>query len=338
MHGARPPRTIVLAAATLLLGALVVPTPVRLPGGSGGIGFDDLQFASGLGKLLVPAGRTGRLYLVDPRSLEIEAIGGFSRGDEYRGGHEAGITSADSGDGFIFVTDRSASALDVVDPGTRQIVARTALSATPDYVRFVPAAREVWVSEPTAQRIEVFRLGSKRHPKPVHSGFIAVAGGPESLLIDARRSRAYTNLWAGATIVIALVTRRTVARWPNGCRGSRGLALDALRGFLLVACAEGKLSVLDARTGARLGAVSSGSGVDIIAYRGATRHVYLPGARSATMGVIEISSAGKPRLLATVATAVGAHCVAADNLGKVYVCDPRRGRLLVFTDPAPTKR
>jgi hypothetical protein len=32
---------------------------MRLPGGRGGIGFDDLQFASGLGKLLVPAGRPG---------------------------------------------------------------------------------------------------------------------------------------------------------------------------------------------------------------------------------------------------------------------------------------
>jgi hypothetical protein len=91
--------------------------------------------------------------------------------------------------------------------------------------------------------------------------------------------------------------------------------------------------VLDAKTGKRLGGVSSGSGVDIIAYSAVRRHVYLPGARSATMAIIGISDAGVPTVLTTVKTAVGAHCVTADNLGKAYVCDPKRGRLLIFVDP-----
>src|SRR5262249_31072331 len=53
-------------------------TIVQLPGGEPGIGLDDLRFSSRLGKLVVAAGRTGSVDLVDPRSLEVTAIGGFS--------------------------------------------------------------------------------------------------------------------------------------------------------------------------------------------------------------------------------------------------------------------
>jgi hypothetical protein len=81
-HAVKPihPRAIPILALSLLafvLPALVdaavtappAPTaalhavPVPLPGGEGGIGFDDLTFSPQLGKLLVPAGRTGNLDL-----------------------------------------------------------------------------------------------------------------------------------------------------------------------------------------------------------------------------------------------------------------------------------
>lgn len=324
--------TISIIAAILTLGAAIAPTPLPLPAGTGGIGFDDLQFAPSLGKVLVPAGRTGRLDLVDPKSELIEEIGGFSAESKYKGGHGEGITSADADGGFVFVTDRSAKLLDVVDLHEKKIAARAALASGPDYVRFVRTTREIWVTEPDAERIEVFAFHGEKNPIPSHVGFIAVPGGPESLLIDDDAGRAFTNLWAGATVAIDLKSHEAVARWPNGCRGSRGLTLDPNREFLFVGCAEGKLSVLGARNGNQLGSVSSGSGVDIIAYGAIRRHVYLPGARSATMAIIGISDAGVPTLLTTVNTAIGAHCVTADNLGKAYVCDPNRGRLLIFVD------
>lgn len=325
--------TIAIIAAILTLGAAIAPMPLQLPAGKGGIGFDDLQFAPSLGKVLVPAGRTGRLDLVNPKSRRIEEIAGFSSESGYEGGHGEGITSADADDGFVFVTDRSAKLLDVVDLHEKKIVARAALASGPDYVRFVSTTREIWVTEPDSERIEVFAFHGEKNPIPSHVGFIAMRGGPESLLIDDQAGRAYTNLWAGATVPVDLKSRKAVARWPNGCGGSRGLALDPRLEFVLVGCAEGKLSVLDAKTGKDLGSVSSGSGVDIIAYSATRRHIYLPGARSATMAIISISDGGVPTLLTTVKTAVGAHCAAADNLGNVYVCDPSRGQLLVFRGP-----
>jgi hypothetical protein len=71
--------------------------------------------------------------------------------------------------------------------------------------------------------------------------------------------------------------------------------------------------------------------VDIIDYDARLSHPYLPGGRSATMAVLSVSREGKLSMLATLPTAAGAHCVAAAN-GSVFVCDPKKGRLLVFRD------
>lgn len=108
--------------------------------------------------------------------------------------------------------------------------------------------------------------------------------------------------------------------------------MDDASGFLFVGCDEGKLTVLDLNTGAQLGSASSGSGVDIIAYSSHLRHAYLPGESSATMAIIGISSKGAATVLGTIKTAEGAHCVAADDRGNAYVCDPKGGRLLIVND------
>ena len=41
-------------------------TAVAIPDGEGGIGFDDMTFSSGLHKVLIPAGHTGKLFLLHP--------------------------------------------------------------------------------------------------------------------------------------------------------------------------------------------------------------------------------------------------------------------------------
>jgi DNA-binding beta-propeller fold protein YncE len=323
-----------LAAAS----AASAPAALYIPGGKAGIGFDDISFAPALGKVIVPAGRTGELDLIDPATRRITIIGGFTAHAAFGGFHAQGVTSADTGAGMLFTADRDAMKLDVVDPRARMIVASAPLGGEPDYVRFVPATREVWVTEPRAARIEVFSIPREGVPAPAPSGFIAIPGGPESLAIDAKRSRAYANRFTDTTVAIDLKSRKIAAQWSNGCKGSRGLALDDARGMLMVGCAEGALHVLDLASGKVVGAASSGDGVDIIAYNPRLAHAYLPGAKSATMAMVGISAAGAARVLATVATAKYAHCAAADDRDNVYVCDPVRGRLLVFHDSYPAAK
>jgi hypothetical protein len=329
---------LVACVVTLLAGTTGFPgevqptTPLAIPGGAGGIGFDDLGFSEDLHKVIVPAGRTGKLDLIDPASRQIEEIGGFSAQASYAGGHGEGITSADVGRGVILVTDRSSKTLNVVDPGTKKIVATAKLAAGPDYVRYVAPTGEVWVTEPGAEQIEIFSLPAEGKPQPSRAAVIKVRNGPESLVLD--QARAYTNLWTDTTVAIDLKARAIASRWRNGCRGSRGLALDRESGFLFVGCEEGRLTVLNVKDGRKLGEASSGSGVDIIAYNPKLHHAYLPGAESATMAVIGISADGSAKVQRTIAAAHGSHCVTTDDRDNAYICDPRHGQLLVFHDSA----
>ncbi len=309
-----------VAAATLVM-----------PGGEGGIGFDDLRYSPELHRVLVPGGRTGKLDLIDPGSRAIESIDGFSADEHFAGGHGEGTTSVDAGGGLLFATDRGRAEVVVIDPAARAITSRAKLAAGPDYVRWVAPLHEVWLTEPRTKQIEYFAL---ENTKLVRKGAFAVPGGPESLAIDTTRGRAYTHTWDDATVVIDLAKHAEVARWKNGCEGSRGIALDEARGWLFVGCEEGRATALDvAHDGKQLGSVPTGKGVDIIAYDPALAHLYVPGGDSATLTIVAVADTGALSVRATVPAVKDAHCVAADGAGHAYVCDPEHGALLVVTDP-----
>lgn len=308
--------------------------PIPMPGGGEGIGFDDLGYAPGLKKVLVAGGRTGNIFLVDPATRKVSSVGGFTAEKDYKAGHGEGVTSADEGGGLLFGIDRNAGSVSAVDPKTGKIAASSKLSGSPDYVRYVASMGELWVSEPDSEKIEVFTLSrEKAAVSIVKAAEIAVPGGPESLVIDGSRDRAYTHTWKGESISIGLKSRAVVARWPNGCAGSRGIALDEKRGFLFVGCDEGKAVVLDAARGGKvLSNLDAGKGVDVIAYSSRLARLYLPGAKSATMAILGVSDAGTLTLISTVKTAERAHCAAADDRGGIWVCDPDHGRLLFFKE------
>ena len=99
---------VLFACGVALAGPdIAKPVKLALPGGDAGIGFDDLMFSPALHRVLAPAGRTGKLDLIDPKTQKIESIGGFSTdADKFAGGHGEGTTSADVGAGLIFASDR----------------------------------------------------------------------------------------------------------------------------------------------------------------------------------------------------------------------------------------
>lgn len=333
-------RALPIAIALLVAApALAQVTPLPLPDGKAGIGFDDLRYDAALGRLLIPAGRTGNVDLIDPQSRAVTPIGGFSEVARYDAGHGQSVTSADAGGGWLFATDRTARSLAVVDVKAGRIVARAPLAGTPDYVRFVAATHEVWVTEPGKHGIELFALGSATPPQPTHAGFIDTPGGPESLVVDGARGRLYTHKWKKETMAIDPKTRAVVATWPAGCDDPRGIALDEKRGFLFVGCEDGSATALDVAHGGKLlSTAKSGRGVDIIAYDAGRAHLYLPGDESASLAVLGVSPAGALTVLGTAPTVKEAHCVTTDERGNAYVCDPQHGQLLVVHDPWPAQK
>ena len=323
----------------------LMAVPVPLPNGNGGIGFDDMRYSPELKKVIVPAGRTGDLDLVDPATNEVTVISGFSSTMMFTlGKHRSGSTSADYGAGKIYAIDNDTKTVRVVDPATTMITFSTMLAAAPDYIRWVETTHEIWVTMPQNPGVSVINpeievLTVADNAAPVHAANITFpATGPEALFIDDKRGRAYTNNgFGGNTYSVDLKTRMVAETWKNGCTAlTVDLEFDDARGFLMVACAAGRVAVLDtANGGKQLGEVSTGMGVDVCAYNSTLHHMYLAGQDSKDLSVIGISAAGASTVLGKLATAAGSQMVASDDFGNAWVGDPGGGRLLKVQDIYP---
>lgn len=307
---------------------------VVVPGGEGGIGFDDLRYSAAMRRVLAPGGRSGVIALIDPTSGAVETIGGFSQdAAPFVGGHDFGVTSVDVGRGFIFATDRTAKMLHVVDPNAKKIVSSVKLGASPDYVRYVAKTNELWVAEPSADRLEIFSLSQDAAPVATSVATIAVSNGPESLVIDEKRGRAYTHRWDTTSLSIDLTTRTVVAEWKNGCLASRGIDLDVERGFLFAVCNEGRVTVLDVEHGgAMLGSATNGGGYDVAGYDPKTKHLYAAGGSCMCLSIFAVQDNGSVALASQKPASSETHCVVADDQGHAWVCDPKAGAVVRIGD------
>jgi streptogramin lyase len=336
----RAPVLLVLAACSVACSVASSEPPLAqaetaLQIDEGSVGFDELTWAPGLHKLVVPAGGTGKVHLLDPSTHAWESVEGFSRSNALRGGHTQGPTSAAEADGFVVTIDRTSRRVVLFDPATHVIVGARELAATPDYVRYEPMAREVWITEPDAERIEVLSLDPKRGEQafaPV--AMIAVTDGPEALVFDHPRGRAYVNGWRGVTVVIDLASHAVRGAFANGCEGSRVLAIDEPRGLLFSACVEGKITTMDLLHGGQVTSrLAYGAGMDALAYDARRGLLHAPSGVTGTMATIEVGAQGELTLASEIATAKGASCAAVDDDGSVWICDPAHGRVLSTRKP-----
>jgi hypothetical protein len=303
---------------------------------SPGIGFDDLRYSTALHRVLVPGGRAGVLALLEPETGEATLIPGFSAEGSYDSGHDFGVTAVDEGRGLLFATDRTAGKVHVVDPVAKAIVASADLGAHPDYVRYVSTTDELWISEPGAAQIEIFALSKAVPPVLTRTGNVVVANGPESLVIDAARGRAYTHHWQSSTVAMDLKSRAIVGEWPNGCAASRGIDLDPEHGYVLVACSEGTVTVLDpGRDGRVLSTMARGSGYDVMGYSRGLRHIYLAGSACSCLTMLGLSAAGQLSYLGREHAPSDTHCAAADDVGDAWLCEPSSGSIRKVADRFP---
>ncbi len=324
-----------VALAVLAAAVTAAPATVVLPGGERGVGFDDLQLAPSLGRVLVPAGGTGTLFLLDPATRALASVAGFSAG-AFHGGHNQGTTSAVEVAGppaRIVATDRETRTLRVVDPAARAIVGSVDLAAKPDYVRAAPAAGEIWVTEPSRKQIEVLRFEGPARDRLARVALVPVPDGPESLVIDEAHGRAYSHTWTDRSFAVDLRARRVVSTWRNGCRGARGIALDAARRLLFTGCAEGRATVVDLASEKLVSTAPAGPDVDSIGYAAPLQRLYVPSGGIGRLFTFRVSPDGKLALLATRATALDAHTAAFDPVSRtVFVGAPRSGAVLLLPD------
>jgi DNA-binding beta-propeller fold protein YncE len=184
-------------------------------------------------------------------------------------------------------------------------------------------AGEIWVCDAKSEKV----IGKVTFP---------AGEGPEGVLYDAGSDRVYQSVKTDDSVLeIDPASNRIMARWPTGpATGPHGLAMDADRHWLFSAGANGKLAVLDARSGNRVAEVDIASGVDQIGFDPGKRRVYC-GSRTGVISVVAETATGAV-LLENVKTATGAKSIAVDpkrhDVWTVYG-SPQASFLMKLTAP-----
>jgi hypothetical protein len=299
-------------------GAIADVTSIQLIGAS--VAFDDLRYAPDLGRVVAAPEATGKLFLIDPDSLAVTMID-----------VPFGVGSADGVAGFVFAADRTNSQIDVIDVGMARVVSNVQLDSGPDYVRASPTTDEVWVTLPSAGRIDVLsHAGSQLSVV----GSVTGIGDPEGLTFDGS-GRAYTND-RGKVVAIDVATRSVVGSWTDGCGSSHGFPqVDVGRAYAIGGCgSSGGVGVVGFDGSMRSG-FEAGGDAAILAYDATLHHLYVRGDPGDTLDVLGACTDGSLALLGSVAIPDRGHGATVDDQGHAWICDALHGGVLRVTDPYP---
>ena len=301
--------------------ALLVAAALEFPGVQPPVVMDYLAVEGN--RVWVPAGNTGKVFVLEDGKFR--TIDGFAT-KKGRNDRLMGPSSANAGDGVVYVGNRGDDRIWTVDAKTLEKKGSVEVSSTPDGTFWVAPTREVWVTTPREDAIQII---DAKEMKVV--GRIAV-DGPEGYAVDAARGVVYTNQEdKDKTVAIDAKTRKILSTWDAGCgpQGPRGLAIDAERGVLFVACAMTGVNAVDAKTGARKGHVDVGEGVDNIDYLPSKRLLYATAGRSAKAVIAHLEDDGNLRTVKSEEVGKGARVIVATPDGTGYAADSGGGKLWI---------
>jgi DNA-binding beta-propeller fold protein YncE len=318
--------------------------PISLLGATGTVALDYFAYDRATGKLWVPASNTGSVDVIDEATDAVSQVSEFQTGEIERRSRKitVGPTAASIGDGVVYIGNRGNGTLCVIDAKTLSRGECTPLSAdhavTPDGVVYVAATRELWIttrptrnSDPaTAKSLQVFDASDPRHLK--WKAKIPLDGFAEGYAVDNERGLFYTNIEdTSATVAIDVRTHNIVAKWNPGSSDLQGLALDAARRFLFVACGDHVVNLDAGHDGKVLDFITTGSGLDNIDYSTDGKRLYAAASQAASLTIADVDDHGKFHLKTTVPTVKGARGVVAGKGETAYLIDPAEGRILKVT-------
>jgi DNA-binding beta-propeller fold protein YncE len=313
--------------------SVLLAASVALPGGPP-VGMDYLAYDAANGRIWVPAGNTGHVDVVDVATGKVASVGGFPTAPPRRPGRpRMGPSSAAVGDGVVWIGNRANNEICAIDARSLTRGPCHPLPSMPDGLAYVAATHEVWVTTPSDRSITVVDVSGKGVAAPVA---IKIDGDPEGYVVDAARGLFYTNVEdKDRTLEIDVRTRKVVASWPAGCgaAGPRGLALDAGRRLLFVACTDGAVARDLGQAGKEVGRLKTPGGVDNIDYAAKRGLLFIASGVGGTLTVARVGAAGALSALTSIPTAQGARCVVVAADGTAFVADSAGGRLLVVKPP-----
>ena len=215
-------------------------------------------------------------------------------------------TAVDPDSKFYYISVQAAGRVAVVDAETLTEVNSIKTSGPTDAIIFEPKNHMVYVTHDDGEDVWVI--------DPVSAKVVAtitIPGVPEFLVYDDKADRIYLNIKNKDVVaVIDPSSNKVVAQWPTApATQPHGLAYDAENHRVFAAGGNGKLVVIDTKSGLNVGSVDIVPKVDQIAFDSVGGLVYCAGADK--MSVVS-TTGGKVANLGDVITAPTAKNVAVD--------------------------
>jgi YVTN family beta-propeller protein len=268
---------------------------IEIPHSSGK--FDFLRIDSQRHRLLAAHENDGTADYIDLQKKSVIArlkVGG------------AVDTAVDIDSKFYYVSVQEAERVAVIDAATLKEVKSIKTPGPTDAILYEPKNRmvyvthddgtDVWVIDPAAAKVVAT---------------IAISGAPEYMVYDEKADRIYLNIKTKDTVaVIDPSSNKVIAQWPTApALLPHGLAVDTENHRVFAAGGNGKLVVIDTKSGLVTGSVDIVPKVDQIAFDTVGGLVYCAGADK--MSVVR-TTGGKVAALGDLVTAATAKNVAVD--------------------------
>jgi YVTN family beta-propeller protein len=195
----------------------------------------------------------------------------------------------------------------IIDSKKLEKTGEVALSGPGDAIVFNPKNGCVYVGHDDGTDLWVIDTKTEKI-----TATITIAEGPEYVLYDAESDRVFQNIKSNDTLLaIDPVSNTIKATWPTApARHPHGLAYNPKTHHVFCAGANGKLAVMDSKTGKVLSTADIVSSVDQIAFDPGKNRLYCASS-SGQVSVLEETADGMKNL-GTVKTAPGAKTITFD--------------------------
>ena len=216
--------------------------------------------------------------------------------------------------GIGFVSEGGAAKVAVFDLKTFKVETTIATGENPDSIVYHPATHQVFVQNGKSKSTSVIDAKTKQVVATIN-----LDAKPEFWAYDDD-GNIFINLEdKHAIAVIDAAGKKLKTSWVmEGCEGPSGLALDKKTHTLFSSC-DGKLMVVDSKSGKVRQSVAIGDDCDGVAFDPGTGNVFAS-AGEGKVSIIHADKSGKYSVIQDVSTPVGSKTMGLDPIAhKVYV-------------------
>ncbi len=215
-------------------------------------------------------------------------------------------TAVDNDSKFYYVSVQEPQRVAVLDAETMKEVKSIKTAGATDAIIYEPKNHMVYVTHDEGAEVWVIDPASA---KVVAT--ITIPGVPEFMVYDEKADLIYLNIKTKDVVaVIDPASNKVTAQWPTApALQPHGLAFDAANHRIFAAGGNGKLVVIDTKTGSATGSIDIVPKVDQIAFDATGELLYCAGADK--MSVVR-TSGGKVVALGDLPTAATARNVTVD--------------------------